>query len=179
VVVQPGLAIDCCGREIFVVEPIAVDPSKWMRERAPVARAYVTLAYGEVEVGPTPALDCGAHDSLEVGRVREIPQVGLSIEPPTDPAKEAAADDVHPCPSCLDSRLILAAIELSSPDHITNSDINNSVRRMVDMHSIEPVARQLERLRRRVARLQVALLASAGLGLGVWSAGRRRQPRRP
>ena len=140
VVVQPGLAIDCCGREILVVQPVSFDPTAWLGEQTPVRRAYVTLGYGEVEVDQTPALvgADGAEDTFEASRVREIAVVGVSTEPPTDGVEVATRNHIRRCPPCTEVGLILAAIDLSSPDHITNTHIDNTVRRMSERPPSNP-----------------------------------------
>jgi hypothetical protein len=122
VIVQPGVAIDCCGREIVLVEPIEVDPRALVGDPPPVGRVYVTLEYGELEVRAMPAP--GGGDPVYT-RIREVPQVGASTTPPPAATRPEAG---RPCPPCPDPTVTIAALDLSKLGPITGAHIDNDAR---------------------------------------------------
>ena len=104
VVLEPGLALDCCGNEIIVHEERIVDLQKLIEEalRAgglfpatgdPTERdIYLRIAYTECDTEPVPALldDCGcAEANVECNRTREGYRLFVDLNEPvsesTDP----------------------------------------------------------------------------------------------
>ena len=92
--VEPGVALDCCGREIVVVDEQFV-PIRELAEAAAgedavwPASVALCLSYQQVGVEPVPALfdDCGCDDDgMEPNRIRETfafnVRVGQTAAPP-------------------------------------------------------------------------------------------------
>jgi hypothetical protein len=92
VLIEPGLALDCCGREIVLDEPIYVDIQKHLahaNDEAPVAgnldkpqSLLISLCYTECKTEFVPALysECGCDESVcEAGRVREGYEVNVQL----------------------------------------------------------------------------------------------------
>ena len=129
VVVQPGVALDCCGREIVMTEPRQVDLVAMLDEARPQGRVYVTVAYGEIEVEPVPVLDDNSGEPHQASRVREVPSVDVTLDRRHRPHAADAA--VKPCPPCSDPRVVLAEIDLTGRGPVAGADIDNSVRRTI------------------------------------------------
>lgn len=114
VVVQPGVALDCCGREIVVRTPTEIDLTG-KRGRS----VLVTLAFGEEEVAAIPTED---PDRVQASRIREVPVIAVTEErAEADPA-------VGPCHPCPDSELSIASVEIPKRKPITRTRIDESVR---------------------------------------------------
>jgi len=178
VVVRPGVAIDCCGREIQVVEPVTIDPRALLGDRRAPGRVYLTVAYDEVEVDPVPAPtgDGGSGDTGEAGRVREVARIGVSIDRPGDQSEIDAAAAPHQCLPCWDPRVTLAVIDLAVAGPIAETQIDNTVRCVVGVHGGTRAAPgRVEHLQRRVLHLQLALGAAGSVALVRWCAGRLRR----
>jgi hypothetical protein len=108
VVLEPGLAQDCCGHEIVVPEATTIDLRGEIEEALadrgldefPVD-VYVRLCYEESADEPVPALldDCGCGDTaLEHNRTREGWRLDVSFEAPDDEVSdplEVALDWTH------------------------------------------------------------------------------------
>ncbi len=127
-VVQPGMAIDCCGRELVLTDELTIDPSDLLEHPATgsvvvTGRAFVTVEYEESEVAPTPV---PGMDDPDARRIRETVRVSISPERPQTSEPPAAS---RPCPPCPDPRVTLAAVDLSPP--ITTDHIDNGVRRAI------------------------------------------------
>jgi len=158
VVVQPGVAIDCCGREIVVTEPIEVDHDALLNESRRPGPVYVTLAYGEVAAAAVPVPGEPDGDASQASRVREVPNIGVGVERPHPP--HDATSGPRPCPPCIDPRVVLAAIDLSHPGPITADAIDNAVRRPIGEHS--RIGGEPERPGRRRVSLRTAMCAVVG-----------------
>ena len=92
VVIQPGLALDCCGREILVKEPVDVDLTRLLAgsngNGNPGQHLLISLCYQECPVEFVPALysECGCDEngcqssrvletfSVELSRVNDLPE---------------------------------------------------------------------------------------------------------
>jgi DNA-binding beta-propeller fold protein YncE len=94
VVLEPGLAQDCCGHEIVVPEAVPIDLRSAIDEaladrgleELPVD-VYLRLCYVESDGEPVPALldDCGCGDTaLEHNRTREHYRLQVTFEAPED-----------------------------------------------------------------------------------------------
>jgi hypothetical protein len=135
VVVRPGVALDCCGREIVVQTPVEIDLTD-KRGRS----VLVTLGYGEEEVSAVPT---GDPDQVQASRIREVPVIAATEERPE--ADLTAA----PCHPCTDPALIIASVEVPKRRPIAWSRIDDSVRRTVEMSHNEPASRPGARWLRR------------------------------
>jgi hypothetical protein len=80
VVVNPGLAMDCQGREIFVPQPVEVVLESYGRETDGTGAGtekpenlYICLRYMECETEPVPVFldECGCSDACAPNRIRE------------------------------------------------------------------------------------------------------------
>jgi hypothetical protein len=160
VVVRPGVAIDCCGREIVVTEPLEVDLVAVLDEARPPDRVYVTVAYGEIEVAPLPVVD-DAGDTHQASRVREVPSVEVTLDRPIPPHAANAA--VRPCPPCSDPRVVLATIDLSKRGPITAAEIDNGMRRSVG--NSPPSGDEPLKSGRKQVSLRSAVCAAVGAAL--------------
>lgn len=135
VLVQPGVALDCCGREIVVKTPAEIDLTG-KRGRS----LLVTLAYGDEEAAAVPTED---PDQAQASRIREVPVIAVTEErPEADPA-------VGPCHPCPDPELIIASVEVPKRKPITRTRIDDSVRRMVAVSHHGPASRPRARWLRR------------------------------
>jgi DNA-binding beta-propeller fold protein YncE len=96
VVIDPGLALDCCGHEIFVHEPIYVDVTTALAAQpaTPATNLLISLCYAECATEYVPALlsQCGcSQDQCQPSRVRESYKVVVELVdkvpsgPPIDP----------------------------------------------------------------------------------------------
>jgi hypothetical protein len=97
VVIQPGLALDCCGREIVVSEPAYVDLDKALApqdEGTPKGKhLLISLCYTECKTEFVPALyaECGCDETgLEANRIYEGFAVDVELVDtiPTSPTTE-------------------------------------------------------------------------------------------
>jgi hypothetical protein len=92
VVIEPGLALDCCGREVVVDEPVYVDLPKYLaaieKEKAGdgtekrTRSLLISLCYSECKTEFVPALysECGCDERVcEAGRVREGFEVKVEL----------------------------------------------------------------------------------------------------
>jgi 6-phosphogluconolactonase (cycloisomerase 2 family) len=101
VVIEPGLALDCCGREISVPEPIYVDVQKFLAsepksdpQNPKPQQLVISVCYSECKTEFVPALysECGCDEKIcDANRVREAFEVDVSLVEnlPTKEPKEA------------------------------------------------------------------------------------------
>jgi len=146
VLVCPGYAIDCCGREIEVPEAARLDirehlwkhPGGWLKqyysslaaETQPTA--YVAVRYTEESVHPIPAPPpgCGCEDTVyESSRICDGYRLNVLWNPPPNskPTADLCAETTPTCPGCTDQlHVILARIALpvSQRDPIAASHIH-------------------------------------------------------
>lgn len=123
VVVEPGVAIDCCGREIVLTEPIEVDLSEMLDDMKRSDQLYVTVEHDEIGADPTPRTD----GEPTPARMREVARVGVTQESP-DGSDPSGASNVRPCPPCTDPRVVLATVRRSRSGTIVAEDIDNDAR---------------------------------------------------
>jgi len=135
VVVQPGVALDCCGREIVVKTQTEVDLTG-RRGRS----VLVTLAYGEEEVAAIATED---PDQAQASRIREVPVIAATEE------RRDADLVAAPCHPCLDAELIIASVEVPRRKPIAGTRIDNSARRAVAVSHHGPPSRPRTRWLRR------------------------------
>ncbi|MGD2205984.1 MAG: hypothetical protein PVH17_04315, partial [Anaerolineae bacterium] len=102
VVLEPGLALDCCGREIIVAEETKVDLlakiEEALRDKGmepedglEVPYVFVRLAYRQCDTDPVPALldDCGCSQTdIEFSRTRETYRLFVDLGEPLTEAAE-------------------------------------------------------------------------------------------
>ena len=108
-VLEPGLALDCCGREIVVAERVVIDIAALIEEQGialnPEADEdlFIAICYHECGDEKVPAIlpDCGCETGNEAwNRIRESWTVSLRVErsgarPPARPAARARLDWVQ------------------------------------------------------------------------------------
>ena len=170
VVVQPGVAIDCCGREILVVEPLVVEPRGLLEKGRKRGRIYLTLSYGETEVGPISAPD-GNDPQSDSSRIREMARIGATRTRPVDPTTSADR-----CPGCEQPEVLLAVLELSRRKRITAARIDTTVRPIVGADPEQAaVALRVEQLQRQGAELQLAVVVGAAGCLLRWWINRQQK----
>ncbi len=102
IVIEPGLALDCCGREIHVTEKVCVDLRAELSAADPPGpddkTLLISVCYDECRTEFAPALysDCAcSEDRCEPSRVRETFQVKLQMAqavPLPQPADFAGVD---------------------------------------------------------------------------------------
>lgn len=140
VMVGPGVALDCCGREIVVKKRIELDLTA-----ANAGRLFVTLAYGEEEAAPIPTDD---PDRVQPTRVREVPILAATAD---NPDQAAGADGSGtPCQQGDHPRLVIASIDKPGRKPITKAQIDNSVGPTVSF-AHHPSPRRRRWLKRGVA----------------------------
>lgn len=172
VVVQPGIALDCCGREIVLAESTTLRiPDEVFRIENP-GSVFVVIEYGEDEIHPTPVI--GPEESTsQPSRIREVPRLAATRVRPEQPkASPPTNGGVVPCPECPDPRLTLAGIDVRESGPITRARIDNTQRRSVRSHLetespayatvLDPVvAAKLDSLQFRIAALTAGAAALA------------------
>ncbi len=87
VIIEPGLALDCCGREISLAEKVYVDLNKYLAGEADDTNAaakqlLISVCYEECKTEIVPALysECGCDQSLcEANRVHEGFEVDVRL----------------------------------------------------------------------------------------------------
>jgi DNA-binding beta-propeller fold protein YncE len=107
VIVEPGAAIDCCGREIVLREPEYFDfraafDAEWRASHGPDSepddsphRLQVCLRYRECGAEPVPVLfdDSGCDDTAcQPNRILESPALGVRIDADTEVVDPAGVD---------------------------------------------------------------------------------------
>jgi hypothetical protein len=150
-VVEPGVAVDCCGREIVVPSPqtLCLDEAA---AGGVVGQLAVTLRLAEVATDPAPVVTGPeAGDALQPGSIRESFELELSdlggldlgrhrrLLVPSGSAR-VGLEGLHevlvqrvlrPCEPCLDQRVPLATVSLPMSGPVTAEAIDNSVRPIV------------------------------------------------
>ena len=165
--VTPGVAIDSCGREIVLTEPVQLD-LRVTATTGPSATVYVVIEYGELPVAATPAFGSDPQD-VSPSRVREVPVLRvLSHEPAERPsALGPAAAGLFPCPKPVASGVLLAAVHTPPSGPITAERIDNRCRVTMgaNQHRRDDSQRSQEfaEMQRRFKTLTVAV---AALGIG-------------
>jgi DNA-binding beta-propeller fold protein YncE len=105
-VLNPGLALDCCGREIVVTQRTVIDVERLIGEQGIVLDAeidqdlFIALCYAEFgdEKVPVILADCACADTDDAwNRIKESFRVALSVtraggRPPVRPRSEARLD---------------------------------------------------------------------------------------
>lgn len=175
VVVEPGVALDCCGREIVLTRPLTVDIADLAHTVAHEGVVYVTIEYDEEAVKPvlTPGIDRD-DERGEASRIQEVPRVAVIAEPAqgSDDSRPHV-EGVVPCPRCLDAAVVLARVDLTRRGPIEQMRIDNTVRRIAATAAHQPPqlgvaagaanSQAIAALKRRVAAL--------GAAVGVFTAG--------
>jgi hypothetical protein len=171
VVVQPGLAIDCCGRELVVTTRVDIDPRALAAQPRFTGTLFVTVAYDEVDVGHAPAMgESGEHQAT---RVREIARIGVTTHLPRGPGY-VETGGVLECTDCEEPAVALAAIDLSQKGPITQAQIDNTVRpALARRGAVSQPPPSIASLERKVDLLTKALGVAGGLGVAAWWRGRR------
>ncbi len=159
IVLKPGVAYDCCGREIIVKEeqliklPGKIEEKDYTAEmKATVSLLFVAIHYRECFTEPVPSLysECECDDRCEPNRIRELFEVKLftpdelkDIQPayhiPEDEEScDISGEIIEECPDCPpkppDHWVVLASVEYYVPgvDVVTDNEIDNfTYRRLV------------------------------------------------
>jgi hypothetical protein len=176
VLVEPGVALDCCGREIVLTESVVLDVVQPAPTPRRGGRVLVTVCYGEEAIAATPGLGGDGEQNPEPGRIRETPRFEMVVEPRREVSEgqqQGRGEGVVPCPPCAQPAVTLARIDLSEGERLSSRQIDNGVRRYVSLGSSHATAGvgmsggedpsdRMERLERRVKILwgAVGLLAA-------------------
>ncbi len=175
VLVEPGVAIDCCGREIVLTEPVAVDVGEAATDR----RVWVVVEYAETDAGPVPVHGPEGPES-QPGRRREAPRLSVTDAPPVEPPDPGPpAEGVVPCPECPDPAVTLAVLDLEGGRAVTADRIDNTRRRIFAIDrsgrdGLERLSAEVNLLQRRVEALGTALaVVAAGAVVSLLRAGCR------
>lgn len=151
VIIEPGLALDCCGREIIVREKIYVDIPKLLAAQNDDESGSgdtpkilsISLCYAECKTEFVPALysECGCDENTcEANRVREGYEIrlkfldGVLLPPLTnDPCESIFWKALEGCPECPDDLCVPLATVGQYTDElvITNDQIDNKLRPLV------------------------------------------------
>lgn len=102
VCIEPGLAIDCCGHDIYVPEPDCIDLTQLDAIKALVKKndtvphtLQICIRYKECPTEPIPVLydDCGCDDTqCAPNRILESYEVDVMVDPPSaDPSPDSPA----------------------------------------------------------------------------------------
>lgn len=151
IVVEAGVAVDCCGREIVVPsrQTLSLDEVRAGR----IARQLVvTLRFAEVVRNPVPVVTGPEDgDALQYGSIRESFELELSELDGLDldrcrwfldsgEAARTGIEGLHemlvrralrPCEPCVDRRVPLAAVSVPTTGPVTARAIDNNVRPIV------------------------------------------------
>jgi hypothetical protein len=131
VLVQPGVALDCCGREIVLTQPVGLDVTEAATGIDSLGTVFVVVEYGEKESAPIPVVAPDELDS-QPGRMSEAPQLGVTRERPEEHRDSPRRiNGVVPCPDCRNPALTLAEIDLERLGPITADRIDNTRRSIV------------------------------------------------
>lgn len=181
VVVEPGVALDCCGREIIVTDPVVVDVAE-LAKSTHAERVFVTVRYNEEKTGLVPVIVDDGEETAEPGRLREVPRFEVVAAQRRGVTSEDEHGGVAPCPECVEPAVTLARIGLAGGGPLTSDRIDNALRRYAwGNASHRPAIRErsgdedpsdhVARLERRVRALSaaVALLTA----VTAWSLKRR------
>ena len=143
VVVEPGVAIDCCGREIVVArEHYLKLPERVLADGGTDGKHVlrVRIAYAECATEDVPALfdDCACDDTAtQPNRILEAFAIGIQVDPPADEEGTAETDcaailerALDPCPACDESEaehaIVLATISDFVPgEPVADAAIDN------------------------------------------------------
>lgn len=159
VIITPGLAIDCCGREILICEKQEViltpEDSKCSKQKAPESggkeKLLICLEYHECRTEPVylPPIACDKQEKGEFNRIRDSFTIRVRRGSEVDTElpygsdcplmdKSASLHDYfcqklkQGCPSCPErSCLVLAEITLTDPESLTIKIDTCSKRRLV------------------------------------------------
>lgn len=150
-VVEAGVAVDCCGREIVVPSPQTLCLDEALADGA-AGQLVVALRFAEVARDPTLVVNGpAAGDALQPGSIRESFELELSDLGGLDlgrhrrllvPGESAriGVEGLHevlvrralmPCEPCLDQRVPLATVSVPTSGPVTAGAIDNNVRPIV------------------------------------------------
>ena len=123
----PGYSVGCCGEEIEVLAPQAIDVRDylWMRPHGHSGPAYVGIRYAEELTRPVPSYQpaYGCEETkYEPSRIQDSFQVDVLWTLPEEinaKSFDFCAQDLAPCPECKGCPyLILARINLPASESI-------------------------------------------------------------
>lgn len=137
--VSCGAAIDCAGNDVILAADRVVDLAALLRpsEREALAdggshRVYLSLCYEECPREPTRPFamdDCATATACQPTRIAEGARLAASLAPPADDAR------CDPCCTCCDDAcILLAAVEVSRDEPVTDADIDHSLRRRFGLY---------------------------------------------
>ncbi|HVO01305.1 MAG TPA: ABC transporter C-terminal domain-containing protein [Candidatus Cybelea sp.] len=139
VAVQCGLALDCCGNELVLRAPMAIDlwtalkPSERDRlKEAQRGALYLSICYCAEPIHPSRPVvpdTCGSLADCNYGKLRDSVRFRVTLDPP------ATDERCEPCCSaCTDECLLLARVCWEGNPAIDEDDIDNSVRRPISLY---------------------------------------------
>jgi hypothetical protein len=141
VIVHPGAAIDCRGREIVVRKPRKVRIEGLLSEEAVKdqrATVYLTLCYREQPIEPSRpqlAATCEPTPACEHGRVRDTYRIcATTTRPDRGPACEPC------CGACGDECIEIAKIECLDPcEDLEQKQVRTAGRRPLGLHDLAEI----------------------------------------
>jgi hypothetical protein len=173
VVVQPGVALDCCGREIVVDAPSEVDLADVAAPSRRSSAVFVTAEYREIEVEPAPA-PAGLPGGDQATAIREVAEIAASVDRPLELSTAYAIGGVRPCQPCPDPRVLLAVVGVKGRRPVTAAAIDMVTRPVVATPTADALEEPPAR-RHRGGRLPRLLVT---LGFVGWLLCRCRSARR-
>jgi hypothetical protein len=142
--VLPGVALDCCGDEAVLREPLRVDlwralsPDDQQRVKSGHDRVWVSICYCERPVEPARPLygdACGVPEVCTYARIRETVALKVTVDRPDRGAR------CEPCfGDCPDPCVALARIDNFRPgEDVAPGDVDNGVRRMLTRQQLTTI----------------------------------------
>lgn len=144
VIVRPGLALDCCGNDLVLRQPVVLDlwrelsPEDQKRVHSGEDTVWVSICYCERPVDPARPLyvdACGIPADCAYARIGETISIRVSLTRPEQP------DRCESCPGdCPDPCVALAKISGFKPgEPLDEEQIDNGVRQMLTRHRLTTV----------------------------------------
>lgn len=139
VAVQCGFALDCCGNELVLRQPVIVDlwsalkhsDQRRLKEEGK-GTIYLSICYCAEPTHPSrPVMpdSCGAMSDCNYGKLRDSVRFRVGLDRPHDDERCEPC-----CAPCTDECLLLAKIDWDGSPGIDEDEIDNSVRRPISLY---------------------------------------------
>ncbi|MCU7934047.1 MAG: hypothetical protein KZQ99_04095 [Candidatus Thiodiazotropha sp. (ex Dulcina madagascariensis)] len=140
VLIHCGIALDCCGNELIVRQPIVVDLSKMLgageirrcEEQGDPVDVYLSLCFCEQPTFPSrPVIpdSCGSLSECNYGKYRESTGIRVSLEAPSSDDSCGGC-----CESCQEACVVLARIRWQPGADVTAEAIECGIRRPLSLY---------------------------------------------